>query len=282
MLAILALVGFSVVMAAASNGSRTAPGLSATTDTSSDNSQSNPTPGSTSAGEIGSTEPNSSNPQSSSATESFSSSPSPSTTAFHSPTATLEGDSASTATEMPNPPSGENLLVNGDFMQGLADWQSVNGYWQVHGPRPCEPTGTQYAEMDRDGTSNDTWPLGGEDWLWQDVAAPDDHSVVVLRMLEAHHMQEQSGPQHTGFVPGVAELTVYGRDSGSAPWQVVFFRPSVESPYGTGKCSAYGPPAAFEYVFPASFAFYRLEVHGEMANDGDGFLFGGFELIAGR
>ena len=198
-----------------------------------------------------------------------------------SPTHDVTDTPTPTATDMPGPPSGENLLVNGDFLQGLADWQSVNGYWQAHSTRPCEPTGTHYAEMDRDGTPNDTWPLGGEDWLWQDVAAPDDHSAIVLRMVEAHHMQEQRGGRDTGFVPGVAELTVYGRDSSSDPWQVAFFRPSVESPYGTGKCGAYGPPAAFEYVFPASFAFYRLELHGEMVNDEDGFLFGGFELIAG-
>jgi len=167
------------------------------------------------------------------------------------------------------PPSGENLLINGDFEEGFDGWQFVNGHWTVHRPLVCEPTGTSYAQMDRDIAGLDDWPIGGEDWLWQDVAVSGSHSTIVLRMIEAHHMHE-----------GVAEVTVYGQVDWDEPWIMVFHRPGVESPFGTGKCSFVGPPAVFQYVIPVEEAYtaYRLEIHGHMVDPDDAFLFGGFQL----
>ena len=173
-------------------------------------------------------------------------------------------------TSTPEPPqSGTNLLVNGDFAGGFDGWQFVNGYWTVHSPISCEPTGTSYAQMDRDIAGLDDWPIGGEDWLWQDVAASVEHGTVVFRMIEAHHMHE-----------GLAEVTIYGQVGWDDPWEVVFRRPGVESPFGTGKCSFAGPPAAFEYIIPVEKAYttYRLEIHGHLVDPEDAFLFGGLHL----
>lgn len=175
-----------------------------------------------------------------------------------------------TPSETPAPPqAGTNLLVNGDFAGGFDGWQFVNGYWTVHRPIACEPTGTSYAQMDRDKAGLDDWPIGGEDWLWQDVAVSESHSTVIFRMIEAHHMHE-----------GVAEVTVYGQVDRNEPWEMVFHRPGVESPFGTGKCNFVGPPAAFEYVIQVeeTFTAYRLEIHGRMVDPEDAFLFGGLEL----
>jgi len=172
-------------------------------------------------------------------------------------------------TSTPEPSqSGTNLLVNGDFAGGFDGWQFVNGYWTVHRPISCEPTGTSYAQMDRDIAGLDDWPIGGEDWLWQDVAAPE-HSTVVFRMIEAHHMHE-----------GVSEVTIYGQVGWDEPWEVMFRRAGVESPFGTGKRSFFGPPAAFEYTIPVEKAYttYRLEIHGHLVDPEDAFLFGGFHL----
>jgi len=185
-------------------------------------------------------------------------------TATSSPIATPE------PTSTPEPSqSGTNLLVNGDFAGGFDGWQFVNGYWTVHSPISCEPTGTSYAQMDRDIAGLDDWPIGGKDWLWQDVAASVEHGTVVFRMIEAHHMHE-----------GLAEVTIYGQVGWDEPWEVVFHRPGVESPFGTGKCSFVGPPAAFEYIIPAEKAYttYRLEIRGHLVDPEDAFLFGGFHL----
>ena len=198
--------------------------------------------------------------------------PCPVATATPLPTLDTQPDPTATPepTSTPEPPqSGTNLLVNGNFAQGFDGWQFVNGHWTVHRPISCEPTGTSYTQMDRDVAGLDDWPIGGEDWLWQDVAASESHGTVVFRMIEAHHMHE-----------GLAEVTIYGQMDWDEPWEVVFHRPGVESPFGTGKCSFAGPPAAFEYVIPVeeTYTAYRLEIHGHMVDAEDAFLFGGLEL----
>jgi len=145
----------------------------------------------------------------------------------------------------------------------------VNGHWGNHEPIFCDPSGTRYAEMDQDKDryGNVTgWQVGDEDWLWQDVQAADLHSLVSLSVTEAHHMKS-----------GTAEITLYGSLDG-AIWLVIYHRPGVESPYGTGKCIADMPPEYFTYEIVASFPFYRLEIHGRMNEEGDGFLFGNFDL----
>lgn len=192
--------------------------------------------------------------------------PSPASVATATPIAHAPGGQDPT----PPPPSGENLPVNGDFSYGLTSWEVINGYWTTHRARPCEPTGTGYVQMDRDQAGLDTWPVGAHDWLWQDVAALAPHSRTVLRLIEAHHMND-----------GIAEVTLYGKAEWDEPWDVVFHRPDVESRFGTGKCGTHGPPAPFEYSILVSqaYAYYRLEIHGQMVNPDDAFLFGGFELV---
>lgn len=164
--------------------------------------------------------------------------------------------------------AGENLLINPQFHDGFTSWNITNGHWSIHAPISCEPTGTKYVQMDQDNGRNGPtgWMIGDEDWLWQDVYTDQPHATLIFSMIEAHHMKS-----------GTAEVTIYGSYDGQS-WEVVYHRPGVESPYGTGKCRGWGPPATFTYTIPSDHSYYRLEIHGRMNETGDGFLFGGFDL----
>lgn len=178
-----------------------------------------------------------------------------------------------TVTATPQPAQGENLLVNGNFSDGFTGWSQTNGFWRIHDitGSQCDadnPDWPDYmAEMDRDRCKAcNTWPVGGEDRLWQDVLAPP-HSVVTLMVTEAHHMNN-----------GVAELTVYGSNDGES-WEVVFFRAAPDAEWGAGHhCET---PPTFDYTFTSSFTYYRLELHGTaraVAEDGDGWIAGPLSL----
>lgn len=181
-----------------------------------------------------------------------------------------------TPAETTDPPStGENLLVNGDFNNGLQGWSYVNGHWLVHPPVECDPSITgyydgSYAEGDQDASGG--WEVGQEDWLWQDVAAPV-HDSVTLVIHEAHH-------QHTDSYPVV---TVYGSNDGSN-WTTLFTRVGVASPgERPGKCSSAIspsrrlPPETNTYVFAGGFSQLRLELHYKLVTSDDGVLIA-FEL----
>jgi hypothetical protein len=173
--------------------------------------------------------------------------------------------SGPTPTPQGTPSPGDNLLVNGSLFDGFTGWSMDKGYWQVHIPIACEPSGTNYAEMDRDVGTN-TWPVGGEDRLWQDVFVPIPHMKVILSLTEAHHM-----------ITGIAEVKLYGSQNGK-DWTVIYQRPEVESPFGTGKCIKDMPPKMFTYEIQASYPYYQLEIRGRMVHENDGWLIGNLVL----
>jgi hypothetical protein len=178
-------------------------------------------------------------------------------------------------TPIPSPtpgvvPPGGNLLVNGDFSDAFAGWNRINDYWGVHDitDSQCIEENPDWpptmAEMDRDACADcNTWPVGGEDWLWQDVDAPAPHLTVTLTLTEAHHMYS-----------GTAELTLYGQEDEG--WQVIFHRPVPEAPFGAGHfCET---PPSFSYSFPGGYPRYRLEIHGHLKEPIDGWIVGPFVL----
>lgn len=190
----------------------------------------------------------------------------PTFTPTKTPTATRRP--SPTATKTPQPTPVGNLLVNGWFLDGFFGWEQENGYWTLHGPRPCEPSGSKYVQMDNDhGIFN--WPIGAHDWIWQDIQTGGaSHTKIIFSMIEAHHMQT-----------GVAEITIYGSNDGSN-WVQVYHRPGVESPYGTGKCGIWGPPSQFSYeIDTPGYIHYKFEIHGQIGQDGDAFLFGGLSMV---
>lgn len=112
------------------------------------------------------------------------------------------------------------------------------------------------AEMDRDVGGG--WPVGGEDWLWQEVQATVDHANVVLTYTEAHHM-------HTGF----AEIRLFGSTDGTS-WDLIWFRPEPEADWGVGHFCV--TPPTFTHTFPSTHEFYKLEMHGMTEQFVDGWL----------
>lgn len=168
--------------------------------------------------------------------------------------------SAPTSTSALTADPGQNLLVNGDFSDRFSGWQSVNGHWLIHDGSGCDDPENWplwMSEMDRDRRTG--WEVGWEDWLWQDVQAPP-HSQVLLGITEAHHM-------HTGD----AEVFLYGSEDGT-DWTQIFYRPEPEAEFGVGHFCV--PPPSFTYVVEASFPHYRVEFHGRMNEQEDGWLFG--------
>jgi hypothetical protein len=173
--------------------------------------------------------------------------------------------STPTGTAAP-PPSGDNLLINGDFSNGFEGWNQVNDFWRIHDitGSECSQQNPDWpltmAEMDRDDCDDcNSWPVGGEDWLWQDIVAPGPHLTVTLTLTEAHHMHS-----------GTAELTLYGGEVGA--WQVIFHRPAPEAAYGAGHfCET---PPSFTYSFPGGYPSYRLEIHGHLKEPEDGWIIG--------
>ncbi|MDX1436315.1 MAG: hypothetical protein R3335_05870 [Anaerolineales bacterium] len=182
---------------------------------------------------------------------------------------------APTATPPPTVSPDLNWLVNGDFANGsFAGWNQENGYWTappaaLHGPQPCSESGTWYLQMDRDQRDNGWPPPPSEDRAWQDVNAPGPHSALLLHYEEAHHM-------HTGII----QITIYGRSGGSDDWEMVFQQVGAQSPYGTGKCGQFGPPAVYDYVIDLEQPYdqYRVEIYGKIVHPKDGVLWGDFRL----
>ncbi len=151
-----------------------------------------------------------------------------------------------------------NLLTNPGFEDGFNGWNMVNGYWLLHGPLCYPESPPEFAEMDQDASGG--WQVGQEDWLWQDVTAPAQHTHLKLTLTEAHHMHS-----------GQAEIRIYGSQNGAA-WEEVFFRPGPEAAFGTGHlCS---PAETFSYTIPAAYPFYRFEIYGRMNQQEDGWLIG--------
>jgi hypothetical protein len=167
----------------------------------------------------------------------------------------------------------DNLLANPDFSGGFSGWSSVNGHWLVH-PTQCDASiwPQEMAEMDQDQTKSGAargWLVGQEDWLWQDVAVPVEHSELLFTIYESHHMST-----------GIAQTHLYGSDDG-VTWTEVWNRPAPEAlAYGAGKkCE---PVPGFTYTIPVShsYSYYRLEFHGKMVDEFDGWIFSWLSLEA--
>jgi hypothetical protein len=175
----------------------------------------------------------------------------------------------------PSPGPGENWVVNGDFtgQDGLASyegWSDDNGFWSayLHDPLPCSPSDTWYLQMDTD-LANNQWPgPGSQDWAWQDITPPGEHSILYLHWEEAHHM-----------IAGIIQLTLYGKTNGG-PWEIVYRQTGVQSPPGTGKCEIGSPPEVYNVTIPVAQEYdqYRLEVYGKMLHPDDAVLWGDFRL----
>lgn len=166
---------------------------------------------------------------------------------------------------------GDNLLTNSDFAAGFSGWSSVNGHWLIH-PTQCDASiwPREMTEMDQDKTKNGEsrgWMAGQEDWLWQDVTVPGEHSELSFTIYESHYMNT-----------GIAETRIYGSDDG-ATWTELWYRPAPEAvAYGAGKkCE---PVPSFTYTIPVShsYAYYRLEFHGKMVDEFDGWIFSWLSL----
>jgi hypothetical protein len=119
------------------------------------------------------------------------------------------------------------------------------------------------AEMDRDNCrSCNFWPVGGEDWLWQEVGAPP-HSSVTLTLTESHHMHS-----------GSAEIRIYGSVDASN-WTLVWERLEPDAAFGAGKdCLNGDTPQTFSYTISASYPYYRLEAYGRMNEEEDAWILG--------
>jgi hypothetical protein len=175
----------------------------------------------------------------------------------------------------PHPGTGENWLENGTFTgpggeASFDGWSDDNGYWSayLHDPLPCSPSDTWYLQMDSD-EANNQWPgPGSQDWAWQDITPPGDHSILQLHWEEAHHLYS-----------GIIQLTIYGRNNGG-PWEIVYRQTGVQSPPGTGKCDEGGPPAVYDVTIPVGQGYdeYRLEVYGKMIDPQDAAMWGDFRL----
>lgn len=187
-------------------------------------------------------------------------------------TSTATPEATSTVTPVPTstPAKSENLLANGTFAAGFDGWMMQNGYWRIHDitGSTCAASNPDWpltmAEMDRDVCKScNVWPVGGEDWLWQDVVAPP-HTSVTLTLTEAHHM-----------VSGQAEMRVYGSRDGTT-WETVWQRLQPDAAYGAGhRCET---PPSFSYTFSGDYPYYRVEVHGKINEEGDGWLLGPVSL----
>src|SRR5690606_22172504 len=176
-----------------------------------------------------------------------------------------------TVVERGGPPGGTgNLLVNPDFSEGFNGWNSVNGHWLIH-PTNCDSDiwPPEMAEMDQDKTPSGVqgWRVGDEDWLWQDVTVLQGHDELTFTIYESHHMRG-----------GIAETRIYGSDDG-AHWTELWHREQPE-PEADGAGKQCQPVPSYRYVIPLSrsYPFYRLEFHGKMVVDNDGWIFSWLSL----
>jgi hypothetical protein len=168
--------------------------------------------------------------------------------------------------------SEDNLLLNPDFADGFNGWNSINSHWLIH-PTNCDSDiwPPDMAEMDQDRTPSGVrgWRVGDEDWLWQDVSVPWAHDQLTLTIYESHHMRE-----------GIAETRIYGSDDGDN-WTVLWHRAQPEEEaYGAGKGCEPVPGYVYEIPLSRSYQFYRLEFHGKMVVENDGWIFSWLSLAA--
>ncbi len=162
-----------------------------------------------------------------------------------------------------------NLIVNPNFDQPISDrfngWHRLNNHWRISRKRSNPSPNDTAAKLGQDGGRNGPvgWPIGGEDWLWQDVSVSGEHSQVVFTITEIQHMKQ-----------GVAESRLYGWNGRA--WQEIWYRPFPDAPRNTPKTRT--DWYTYTYTIPASFSRYRLEFYGKLLDSGDGWKFTLLEL----
>lgn len=174
-------------------------------------------------------------------------------------------------------PGSTNLVFNGTFENGQAGgWTEHNGYYSAppagfHRPVPCSPSGTWYAQIDRDVGENG-WPDPAveisEDWIWQVIQAPAPHNALILGYEEGHHVDEM-----------IARLLIYGRPDPGGSWQLVHWQIGPRAPWGAGKCQI-AAPGVFSDLIPLAVSFpeYRIEIYGQLITPQDGLLWGDIRI----
>lgn len=201
--------------------------------------------------------------------------PTETATATETPTETATATPTETATPTATPtPTGTpfNLILNPNFYQHTPNpttdgsifpsWSQTNGLWMDNGgkPNPCQDSAAKLGQDAPQGIPRG-WMVGDEDWLWQVVSMPEPHAEIVFSITEIQHMQPGQG--------GIAEITIYGSDDNGQTWDVVFYRPAPAAPMNTLANRTVWYP--FTYVIQSSHSLYKIEFHGKLMDEDDGF-----------
>lgn len=172
-----------------------------------------------------------------------------------------------------------NLIQNWDFSaspDNFAGWvetigQQGNG-WGIH----LSQCGTDFwpnhgAEADHDQAGGNSWDVGDEAYLHQDVGPVGGvYDRLVLQYAESHHTDLAN--------PGVQEVKIYGSDN-QVDWTQIWHKPRVEeAARGAGKNCEALPQFTYVIPLPQLYDYYRVEFHALLGSEADGSLFSWVEL----